>query len=77
MFPVVGITVESRDCGGPVAGGVRYDRCSRRQLGGGAQVMVCHCLLDGCNDVNSLASFTEFSAWTWWDSLLGVLGSTL
>ena len=73
---IAGVTVESRDCGGPLLEGVRYDMCSRRQLGGGAQVMVCHCLQDGCN-VDSLASFSEFTAWTWWDSFLGVLGSTL
>ena len=52
---------------------IRYDQCTRRELGGGAHVTVCHCGTDGCNLAEILR---ERETWAWWD-LFSVLDTKL
>merc|ERR1712029_853386 len=59
-----GLVVTSRECGGGIKDNIRYDRCTKRELGGAAHVTVCHCETDGCNLAEILR---EREPWSWWN----------
>ena len=57
-----------------VAEGVRYPRCTGREVGGGARVTVCHCSSPRCNSDHILGLAEQFG---WWDWLAGLMATRM
>ena len=57
-----------------LAEGVRYPRCTGREVGGGARVTVCHCSSPRCNSDHILGLAEQFG---WWDWLAGLMATRM